>query len=220
MPLPSSTNEASLVTPLEALAQTVASCKACGLCHERTQTVFGDGPPTARLMVIGEGPGQHEDEQGLPFVGRSGQLLTHMLAAAGFYRASKVGPQAANVYIANIVKCRPPNNRAPQTTEMAACKPYLEAQIKQIKPASLALAGAPAVKGILGPAVAKTGITQLRGQWFATSYQGSDGQPIHAMPLFHPAYLLRNPSQTPGSPKTLMTQDLALIHKELVRRTQ
>jgi len=171
-------------------------------------------------MVIGEGPGQQEDEQGLPFVGRSGQLLTQILASMGFHRASQVGAKAANVYIANIVKCRPPQNRAPVADEMAACKPYLEQQIQLIQPALILLAGATAVKGILAPETGAhtVGITKIRGQWFPTPYTGRDGQPIPAMPIFHPAYLLRNPVKAPGSPKALMWEDIQAVRTELDRR--
>ncbi|MDH4378983.1 MAG: uracil-DNA glycosylase [Vampirovibrionales bacterium] len=210
----------ALELSLHELSQVVATCTACRLCDGRIQTVFADGPVTARLMVIGEGPGQQEDEQGLPFVGRSGQLLTQILASGGFHRASQVGMEAANVYIANIVKCRPPQNRAPVADEMAACKPYLEEQIRLIQPALILLAGATAVKGILTPQTAAkaVGITKIRGQWFPTPYVGRDGHPIPAMPIFHPAYLLRNPVEAPGSPKALMWDDIQTVRQELDRR--
>ena len=218
-PTPSahSTTHSTIDNALSELSVTVAECKACRLCEGRLQTVFGDGPTTARLMVIGEGPGQQEDEQGMPFVGRSGQLLSQILASAGFHRASQVGMETANVYIANIVKCRPPQNRAPVANEMASCKPYLEEQIRLIQPALILLAGATAVKGILTSQTGAhaVGITKIRGQWFPTPYLGRDGQPIPAMPIFHPAYLLRNPVKTPGSPKALMEDDIQAVRQEL-----
>ncbi|MFN8615028.1 MAG: uracil-DNA glycosylase [Vampirovibrionales bacterium] len=205
---------------LEDLSARVNACQACSLCKERLNVVVGDGPTTARLLVIGEGPGQQEDEQGLPFVGRSGQLLTQILASVGFYRASQVGPEAANVYIANIVKCRPPKNRAPLPNEMMACKPFLEEQIRFINPDLMLLAGATAVKGILSPesGAHSVGISKIRGQWFPTPYTHPSGKPILAMPIFHPAYLLRNPSKAPGSPKALMWEDIQAVRREWERQ--
>ncbi len=159
---------------LETLADTVRHCYRCPLARERTQTVFGEGPPDAELMFIGEGPGFEEDRQGRPFVGPAGQLLTDIIHAMQFSRE--------DVYIANIVKCRPPGNRTPDPAEMDACIPYLYRQIELIGPKVIVLLGATPLSGLLG----KRGITRLRGQWL--DYRG-----IPVMPTFHPSYLLRKP---------------------------
>ena len=159
-------------------ADEVSGCTKCGLCQGRTQTVFGEGSPDAEIMFIGEGPGQSEDEQGRPFVGRAGDLLTKMINAMGFNRD--------DVYIANIVKCRPPQNRTPAPEEVAACWPYLRRQVQIIRPRAIVTLGGPASKTLLQT---KEGITRLRGKW----QQYSEIQPaIPVMPTFHPAYLLRN----------------------------
>lgn len=163
-------------SPFEELIKSVSSCTKCELCKSRTNIVFGEGNPKAELMIIGEGPGRDEDEQGRPFVGRSGQLLTQMLGAMGFKRD--------DVYIANIVKCRPPNNRVPTPGEAQACLPFLLNQIDIIKPKVLLLLGATPLKYILD----KVGITKMHGMWF--EFHG-----IKTLPSFHPAYLLRDPRQ-------------------------
>jgi len=175
---------ASLPTPLPPLelggcglaelARLAAACTRCPLHAGRTRSVFADGPATAELMFVGEGPGREEDLQGRPFVGRAGQLLDKMIAAMQYRREE--------VYIANIVKCRPPNNRLPSEEEGAACLPYLVRQIEIVRPKVIVLLGATAVAWLLG----KTGVSKLRGHWH--EFQG-----IKAMPTFHPAYLLRNP---------------------------
>ena len=154
------------------LAQRVGACTACPLHKGRTQTVFGEGAADARLMFIGEGPGRDEDQQGRPFVGKAGKLLTQMIHAMQFSREQ--------VYIANIVKCRPPANRAPEDAEANACMPYLQRQIDLIKPEVIVLLGAVPLQYMLN----RTGITRLHGEWL--EYQG-----IPVMPTFHPAYLLR-----------------------------
>lgn len=151
----------------------VRGCTKCRLCQARTQTVFGDGYANADLMFIGEGPGADEDAQGKPFVGRAGQLLTKMIVAMGLSREQ--------VYIANVVKCRPPENRPPQPDEAQACWSYLERQIRIIQPRVIVVLGNAASKALLHT---ETGITRLRGQW-----QELWGIPV--MPTFHPAYLLR-----------------------------
>ncbi len=156
------------------LQNTVSACKKCKLHSGRTNTVFGSGPSAARLMFVGEGPGEDEDLQGLPFVGRAGQLLTKMISAMQFDRAE--------VYIANIVKCRPPGNRAPEDDEVEACLPYLERQIELIRPEVIVTLGAVPLKALFN----LTGITRLRGGWL--EYKG-----IRTMPTFHPSYLLRSP---------------------------
>jgi DNA polymerase len=148
-------------------------------------------------MVVGEGPGQNEDETGLPFVGRAGQLLTKILES--------VRLTDEDVYITNIVKCRPPGNRTPETDEIAACRPYIMEQIRLIDPKILLLTGASAVRGLTGD---KRGITKIRGQWI-------EWENRLCMPVLHPAYLLRNPSRDQGSPKWLMWQDIQLVRNKL-----
>jgi uracil-DNA glycosylase family 4 len=158
------------------LSQEVAGCTRCALHQNRTQSVFGTGNPYAELMVIGEGPGEEEDRQGLPFVGKSGQLLDKILAAAGFSRED-------NVYIANIVKCRPPGNREPAPDERAACLPFLQLQIELIRPTIIILLGSTALKGLIDP---NGKITQVRGKWI-------QWDEYLVMPTYHPSALLRNP---------------------------
>jgi uracil-DNA glycosylase family 4 len=162
---------------LQNLATEVSTCTACGLAAGRTQTVFGEGNPDAEIMFIGEGPGQNEDEQGRPFVGRASQLLDKQISAMGLDRSE--------VYIANVVKCRPPGNRNPQADEVDACSPYLQQQIATIRPRVIITLGGPAAKLILNTA---EGITRLRGTWH--TYPHVD-PPVPVMPTFHPAYLLR-----------------------------
>jgi len=161
---------------LEELAALVAQCRACPLHAKRTQTVFGRGAPQARLLFIGEGPGYEEDQQGTPFVGKAGQLLDRMIAAMQF--------QPAEVYIANIVKCRPPGNRNPEPGEAEACLPYLQRQIEIVRPEVIVLLGAVALQYLLGV----RGIMRAHGQWHKY-------REIPVMPTFHPAYLLRRPQE-------------------------
>ena len=160
----------------ELRAGTIGECTRCKLCNGRNKIVFGDGDPRARLMFIGEGPGSDEDRQGLPFVGRAGQLLNQIIKAMGYRRE--------DVYIANIVKCRPPDNRAPQPDETAACTPFLFRQIKIIRPEVIVTLGSPSSQALLE---SSAGITKLRG-----TFREFRGIPV--MPTFHPAYLLRNPA--------------------------
>lgn len=161
---------------LHAIAQKVAACRLCALCEKRKQTVPGQGHALSPdILFVGEAPGADEDEQGLAFVGAAGQLLTKMIAAMGYTRDE--------VFIANICKCRPPNNRPPAPDEMQACLPYLRAQIAVIRPRVIVALGATAVKGLLDSSM---GISKLRGIW--TSYAG-----VPLMPTYHPAYLLRLP---------------------------
>jgi len=161
---------------LGTLAEAVAACRRCRLCEGRQKTVFGSGSPTAGLMFIGEGPGAEEDRQGLPFVGRAGELLTRIVEAIGMTRDQ--------VYIANIVKCRPPGNRDPQPDEVAACRSYLERQIALIRPRLLVALGRIAAQTLLGNDLP---IGRMRGQWFEVL-----GVPL--MVTYHPAALLRNPA--------------------------
>jgi DNA polymerase len=158
---------------LAALREDIGDCKRCKLCAERTNIVFGVGHPAAKLMFVGEGPGADEDAQGEPFVGRAGQKLNEMIRAIGLARE--------DVYIANIVKCRPPGNRDPEPDEVRTCSPFLFRQIEIIRPAVIVTLGSPATKTLLDT---KAGITSLRGRWGA--FRG-----IPVMPTFHPAYLLR-----------------------------
>ena len=158
---------------LEEIATEVRACCRCGLGASRTNAVPGEGNPDARIMFVGEGPGADEDAQGRPFVGRAGQLLDKQIAAMGLKREE--------VYIANVVKCRPPNNRPPTPEEAAACWPFLKRQIEIIQPEVIVALGNPAVKALLNTPI---GITRLRGQW-----QELWGIPV--MPTFHPAYVLR-----------------------------
>ena len=158
----------------------VRNCTKCGLCQSRTQTVFGQGDPAAGLMFIGEGPGQNEDEQGVPFVGRAGDMLNKQITALGLTREQ--------VYIANVVKCRPPNNRAPTPTETQACWDYLLRQIETIQPQVIVTLGGPAAKLLLN--ITK-GITAIRGTWHQFEGLVPAGPVIPIMPTFHPAYLLR-----------------------------
>jgi len=159
-----------------ALFSIVSSCRLCGLCETRTQTVFSDGAPTARLVCVGEAPGRDEDLQGLPFVGRAGQLLNKMLAAIDLKRE--------DVYICNVLKCRPPDNRTPLPDEVERCIPYLEQQIALVRPALICALGLSASQALLGT---KASMTSMRGRTF--EYKG-----IPLIPTYHPAALLRNPN--------------------------
>lgn len=161
--------------PFERLEDEVKNCKKCPLCQNRTNPVFGEGDVHAELMVVGEGPGADEDKQGRPFVGKAGQLLTKMIEAMSLKRE--------NVYITNIVKCRPPENRAPFKEEAAACIDYLKNQIELIKPKVIVCLGSVSATYLLNT---DKQISKLRGDFI-------DLQGIKVMPTFHPAYLLRNP---------------------------
>ncbi|MGK7921734.1 MAG: uracil-DNA glycosylase family protein [Trichodesmium sp.] len=173
-------------------------CSRCELGENRTNAVIGRGNPQAKIMIIGEAPGQNEDEQGLPFVGRSGQLLDKILESVGL-------SSDRHVYISNAIRCRPPENRTPIQKEIEACKPYLLEQIRLVNPKIILLTGATAVKALTGD---KRGITKIRGQWM--EWEGR-----LCMPIFHPSYLLRNPSKEPGKPKWLMWQDIQAVKQKL-----
>lgn len=163
----------------------VKGCRKCALSEKRTQTVFGQGHPAPRLVFVGEGPGYDEDKQGLAFVGAAGQLLTKMIAAMGLSRDE--------VYICNVVKCRPPGNRTPAADEILACSPYLREQLEILQPEVIVALGAPAAKTLLNTTES---IGRLRGQWheyFPSGIQGM-GPAISCLPTYHPAYLLRTPS--------------------------
>ena len=175
-PVPAAADAAIGKASMAELDALIKNCRKCQLCQSRTNTVFGEGNPDAQLMFIGEGPGFDEDRLGRPFVGKAGQLLDKMIRAMQFTREE--------VYIANIVKCRPPDNRVPTPDEAAFCLHYLERQIELIRPSVIVLLGATAVKYLLGTG---SGISKMRGRWL--SYHN-----IPVMPTFHPAFLLRQES--------------------------
>jgi DNA polymerase len=193
--------------PVEALRvqeQARAGCKLCKLCKSRSTIVFGVGNPRARLMVVGEGPGEEEDKQGIPFVGRAGQLLTNMIKAMGLSRD--------DVYIANVVKCRPPGNRTPERDECDTCGPFLMRQVAAIRPKVIVALGATAAKYLLD---INDSMGNLRGQWYdftppASATGGTPIEPIKLAVTYHPAYLLRDPRQ-----KGEAWKDLQLVMKEL-----
>jgi len=163
-------------TALKALSKDIGDCKRCRLSKERTNIVFGEGNPDARLMFIGEAPGREEDSQGRPFVGDAGMLLTRLIEKMGFKRG--------DVYIANIIKCRPPMNRNPEKDEIESCRGFVEKQIEIIKPEVIISLGRISSQTLIGNTGLK--MTSIRGNFF--DYKG-----IVLMPTFHPAYLLRNP---------------------------
>lgn len=172
--------------------QTIGDCRRCGLCEGRNNIVFGVGDPDADLVFVGEAPGAEEDQLGEPFIGRSGKLLWKMAEAMGFSKES--------AYICNVIKCRPPENRNPTAKEVAACEPFLKAQLDIIKPKVIVALGSYACQILLKN---KTPMAQLRGNW--GEYNG-----IKLMPTFHPAYLLRSPSK-----KKETWADLQAVMKEL-----
>jgi len=178
---------------LEELRAAIGDCQRCKLCAGRTHIVFGVGNPQAKLMFVGEGPGRDEDLQGEPFVGRAGQLLTDIITKG-------MGLKREDVYIANVVKCRPPENRNPEPDEVAACEPFLKKQIDLIRPQIIVALGKFAVQTLLQ---SKVPISKLRGNWH--SYHG-----IKLMPTFHPAYLLRNPAD-----KKLVWEDIKKVLNEM-----
>ena len=183
--------------PLLAIRTGLGECTRCKLHGGRTRLVFGVGNPSAELMFVGEGPGADEDLQGEPFVGRAGQLLTRMIEAMGFARSE--------VYIANVVKCRPPGNRDPEPDEIEACEPFLKAQIAAIGPRVVVALGRFAVQTLLRDT---TPVSRQRGRW--REYEG-----VKLMPTFHPAYLLRNPAE-----KKPAWEDLQLVMKEFGKMPQ
>ena len=170
----SSPDRSAELVELEALSVTASTCRLCGLCETRSRVVFASGDPRARLMLIGEAPGAEEDKQGLPFVGRAGELLNKILEAIGLRREA--------VYVANVIKCRPPGNRDPQPEEMAACRSYLDAQIDLVQPDLLVALGRVPAQALLGT---DASLTRLRGDWHEVR-----GIPLRV--TYHPAALLRN----------------------------
>lgn len=195
-------NSSDSLTPITSLeeAEVAASlCQACRLCKTRQNVVFADGNKNAQLMIIGEAPGQKDDELGVPFGGRAGQLLDKILSSVNIDRKK-------DTYICNMVKCRPPGNRVPAQDEVEACRTFLEAQIEFVKPKLIVLAGSTAVQAILQ---VKDPISHIRGKWF----HFENGAKV--MPVFHPSFLLRNESREEGSPKWLMWQDIKEIRRAL-----
>jgi uracil-DNA glycosylase len=180
------------IVSLETVREQMGECTLCKLHKGRHTIVFGVGNPNARLMFVGEAPGEDEDLKGEPFVGKAGQLLTKMIEAMGLRRE--------DVYICNTVKCRPPNNRNPELDELAACEPFLKGQLAAVKPEVIVTLGKFAAQALLRD---QTPITRLRGQW--REYEG-----IPVMPTFHPAYLLRSPQE-----KAKVWEDLQRVMTKL-----
>ncbi|MDP9129123.1 MAG: uracil-DNA glycosylase [Candidatus Binatota bacterium] len=187
------TSSALQAESLDDLRAAIGDCQRCKLCSGRTHIVFGVGNPHAKLMFVGEGPGRDEDLKGEPFVGRAGQLLTDIITKG-------MGLKREDVYICNVVKCRPPENRNPEPDEVAACEPFLKKQIDIIRPQIIVGLGKFAVQTLLN---SKMPISKLRGTW--ASYHG-----IKLMPTFHPAYLLRNPAD-----KKLVWEDIKKVIQEM-----
>jgi uracil-DNA glycosylase family 4 len=178
---------------LRELREEIGDCHRCKLFKGRTQIVFGVGNPNAALMFVGEGPGEEEDRRGEPFVGRAGQLLTDIITGG-------MGIRRSEVYIANVVKCRPPGNRNPEPDEIAACDPFLAAQIDRVSPKVIVALGKFAAQTLLQTT---TPISKLRGRW--ATFRGR-----RLMPTFHPSYLLRNPAD-----KKLVWEDIQQVMREL-----
>ena len=188
------TTQSSSALSLAALEPRVRSCTLCPLAQTRTNAVFGEGNPHADVLFVGEGPGETEDQTGRPFVGLAGQKLDEVLNSVGIQRES--------VYISNVVKCRPPGNRVPSRSEMDGCFPYLESQIALIKPALIVTLGNTSTQWLM-PDI--PGITKSHGRFF--TWRGG----ILLFPMFHPSYLLRNPSREKGSPKYLTWLDIQKV---------
>ncbi len=178
---------------LHAVREEIGDCRRCKLANGRTHIVFGVGNPGADLMFVGEGPGEEEDRKGEPFVGRAGQLLTEIIT-------NGMGLRRSDVYIANVVKCRPPGNRNPESDEIAACQPFLLSQIDAVAPKVIVALGKFAAQTLLGTTAP---ISKLRGRWF-------DFRGRRLMPTFHPSYLLRTPSE-----KKVAWEDVKLVMREL-----
>ncbi|GIW22997.1 MAG: uracil-DNA glycosylase [Candidatus Sericytochromatia bacterium] len=187
----------SIADKWENLKKECLSCTKCRLYETRTNVVFSDGNINALIVVIGEGPGENEDKTGIPFVGKAGQLLDKIFESIGLNRQE-------DLLIINVVKCRPPNNRTPLDDEIKACFDYLKKQIELSKGKILLLTGATALKAILN---INSGISKVRGKWFEWNNK-------FVMPIFHPSYLLRNPSKEVGSPKWLTWQDFKNIKQK------
>lgn len=178
---------------LDRLYESIKDCRLCRLCEGRTQVVFGAGNPDAELVFVGEGPGADEDAQGIPFVGRAGKLLTDMIQKG-------MRLKRGDVYICNVVKCRPPGNRTPLLDEAATCEPFLFQQLEIIRPKYIVALGKPAAQSLLRT---QAPISRLRGHWH--EFRG-----IKVMPTYHPAYLLRSPEA-----KREVWEDLQKVMKEM-----
>ena len=176
----------------EELEQSIINCNKCKLCQNRINIVFGQGNKNAKVMMIGEGPGADEDKEGIPFVGKAGQLMNKALTGLGIKREE--------LYIANIVKCRPPSNRVPEQDEAEACLNYLRNQVILVKPKIIVLLGSTALKNILGK---EYGITEARGKWI-------EKKGIYYMPTWHPAALLRDENK-----KIEFWKDLKLVKEKM-----
>ncbi len=188
---------------LKSLEATCNQCKACELNNTRHNAVFADGnPKTASVVLIGEAPGENEDLQGIPFVGRAGKLLNEFLNEAGLSRE-------IDFYIINTVKCRPPKNRVPTEIEKEACRLFLISQIEIIEPRIILLCGATALKSFYK---GKSTISKIRGEIFDVEIKGKK---YPAMPIFHPSYLLRNHSTAEDSPRYLMLKDLKKVYLKI-----
>jgi uracil-DNA glycosylase family 4 len=170
--------EKQQLSSLEDVQTWLGNCERCGLCKARSKIVFGSGSPVASLVFVGEGPGADEDTQGQPFVGKAGQLLTKIIEAMGFQRE--------DVYIANVVKCRPPGNRTPEPEEIAQCMPFLKAQIDLLNPKILVALGNVAARALTGQ---EATMSNMRGKFHSLTWNSK----LPVMPTYHPAYLLRNP---------------------------
>ena len=186
------------ILEFESLKNNCLDCRQCALSKTRTSVVFGRGNPNTKIFIIGEGPGHNEDMEGLAFVGRAGKLLDAAFQSVGI-------DTNRDCFISNIVKCRPPNNRKPQKEEIESCSTWLDQQINLINPKIIVLAGSTAVESYLK---IKEPISKIRGKWIER-----DGRKV--MPIFHPSYLLRNPSKEKGKPKWLTWRDLKLVKNEL-----
>lgn len=182
---------------LERIAAEISQCQKCDLHKTRNKTVPGIGPQQTRLVFIGEAPGADEDASGIPFVGRAGQHLDKILVAAGFKREE--------LFICNILKCRPPENRDPTLSEMICCTPYLQRQLRLLKPSLIACLGNVAVKYVIGPD--SQGITKIHGEWFTSIFD------IPTMAMYHPSFLLRSATREKGSPNWQMWQDIQTLKK-------
>lgn len=190
---------------LEIVREKCENCMDCALGYTRKNIVFSDGDPeSARIVLIGEAPGETEDETGTPFVGRAGQLLNKFLADAGISRKK-------DLYIINTVKCRPPENRVPTEVEKATCDKYLKAQIDIIHPEAIIFCGATALKSFWDDK--KVQISKVRGKWFDIKI---NNETYKAMAIYHPSYLLRNHSMEDGSPRRLMHMDLVEIKTKIL----
>ena len=192
------TQKLTFYSSLEKLNRACLKCDRCPLSQQRQQVVTGRGKIQPNLAVIGEAPGKLEDKVGQPFVGDSGKFLLKMLQAVQL---------DSNVYFTNVVRCRPPDNRKPSAEEIKACKPYLIDELRLLEPKIIICAGATAVAGLTGK---RESITSLRGKWF-------DWEGTAVMPIFHPAYLLRNPSLQKDSFKWQTWQDLIAVKLRLER---